>query len=220
MIKNNCIVALSCLLLAACSSVEIKGRSGIEVEATAQHYQQEKKTKGVVLFEVNWSRVWGCGSFGNAHPMTVGFDRMPVQPAPNGSPSDVMIHYQQGFDTRSWENYALLLEPGEYALSDVEIYVAQSPSQIGSLSYGRDVLLKQGKPAGGTFKVSAGETVYIGNFALDCFQNPMIWRYYIAKADFQPKQAGYARKYPFLDLDNVTYRLFDTNTFGRPYNGK
>ena len=70
----------------------------------------------------------------------------------------------------------------------------------------------------GTFRVGAGEIVYIGNFFLDCYKAPQLWRYYTEGMDnFKTHVAQYKHKYPFIAGEHVVYRLFETDTLGRPY---
>jgi len=118
----------------------------------------------------------------------------------------------------STSNYAVLVEPGEYALSGFIIKVASSRSNIDNWIAKRSELFKDGKALGGSFRVSARETVYIGNFFLDCDPAPQLWRYYTGGADhFKSHLAEFKEKYPFLSTDGVRYRLFETSTLGQIY---
>lgn len=71
-------------------------------------------------------------------------------------------------------NYAFLVEPGEYLLSAFSVRVAKSVSKVGYFKAERGELVSAGTSKGGSFTVSVGEIVYIGHFALDCFQNPVL----------------------------------------------
>lgn len=50
----------------------------------------------------------------------------------------------------------------------------------------------------------------------DCYKEPTIWRYYIRKQHFDSSLERVRNEYPFLNLSNVEFRLFDTKLFGRP----
>jgi len=79
------------------------------------------------------------------------------------------------------------------------------------------VLFRNDIAHGGTFTVAAGETVYIGNFFVDCTLNmPILWRYYTEQTHWPSHLRDYKAKYPFLDLTDIDYRLFDTDVYGRP----
>lgn len=115
-------------------------------------------------------------------------------------------------------NYAYSLEPGEYAVSAFSIKVADSMSKVGFLTAQRDKLYAGGKPIGGTFTVKPGETVFIGNFYLDCAYGPTLWRYYSdGKEAFDAQVKEYAKRFPFLELNDVQFRLFKTKVFGNDY---
>lgn len=117
-----------------------------------------------------------------------------------------------------FESYALLVSPGEYILSGFKIKTAESKLNVGYWTAKRSHLIKDGKALGGKFTVGAGEVVYIGNFALDCYADPTLWRYYADGVDgFNHQLLDYKTKYPYLDLTNVKFRLFETETIGRKY---
>ena len=45
-----------------------------------------------------------------------------------------------------------------------------------------------------------------------------LWRYYTeGKANFAEHLSQYRQSFPFLKLDDVQYRLFETKTIGTPY---
>jgi hypothetical protein len=112
----------------------------------------------------------------------------------------------------------MLLEPGEYHLTGFVIKVARSARDVNIFTAARERIVKDGKSRAGTFRVAAGETVYVGNFAIDCADQPMPWRYYTeGREAFDDHLAQYKSKYPFVDTSKVVYRLFDTKTTGYPY---
>lgn len=116
--------------------------------------------------------------------------------------------------------YALLIEPGEYALSYSELKVARSVSKVDTFALGRKELIADGNSQAGSFTVGAGEIVYVGHFAMDCIDGePTIWRYYtMGRRGFHEFLTKDVKpKYPFLDIDAIQYRLFKTSTMGNDY---
>lgn len=230
-IRRIFILPLVCLILASCGVASIHGNTTVIGEATFDDYAQKKHQYGVVLLDARWSRQWSCGKFENAELRGFAFDRLepvdlrggafiPLPARAADAPADLMIYTSRSLaPSPFFQSYALLTPPGKYALSGISIKVAQSVSEVGYLNYGRADLIPEGKPLGGIFHVAAGEVVYIGNFALDCqLALPTLWRYYSqGKASFQLQLNDYHTKYPFIDLSNVQYRLFDTEVFGLPY---
>jgi len=195
---------------------------GGKVEVTADTYADAMDTRGVVLMAVDWGRQWNfCGSE-NVQLRTFAFDRVPVQKKGDREPADLVLEPPPSLlaGPGSIENYALLLAPGEYALSQTDLKVARSVRKVDNYSAGRNRLIVDGNSEAGSFKVAAGEIVYVGHFALDCVdRHPQIWRYYIeGKAGFQKYLAERVKpKYPFLDMQAVQYRLFKTGAIGNDY---
>lgn len=114
--------------------------------------------------------------------------------------------------------HAYTLEPGTYALSAFNIKVAVSLSNIGVFATQREHLYSDGKPIGGSFTVKPGEVVFIGNFYLDCAFDPTLWRYYPGGQDaFKAQINKYATQFPYLELNDVQFRLFETKEFGNDY---
>jgi len=212
------------LLLSACSSMSALTGIGAEQvvpEVTAASYAEHKTTRGVVLVDASWDRRWGCSGFENVQLRVVGFDRMPLRERGDDEPADVLLAYNSSMllaSARGFQQYALLLEPGDYALSGFLLRAAASVSDIRYFPTPRSRLLHDGKPNGGSFTVAAGEVVYIGNFWLDCtLEQPVLWRYYSDEETWPLHQREYQAKYPFLDLSDIHYRLFDTEQFGMPW---
>lgn len=187
-------------------------------EATPEAYLASS-SMGVVLLDVNWGRRWNCGGFENAELRRLSFDRVPPLKSGDEAPADFALEQPSSLlATPTFSNYALIVEPGQYVLSGFEMKVARSVSNVLIWTAKRNELIKNGTPQGGSFTVGAGEVVYIGNFWLDCFGSPQPWRYYTENAeDFKKHVAQYKDKYPFLRLDQVSYRLFDTTRLGRPF---
>jgi len=64
--------------------------------------------------------------------------------------------------------------------------------------------------------VGAGETVYVGNFNLACSGGPILWREYTPRGELPKLLAEFKSKYPFLNLDDVQFRLFRTFRSAKP----
>lgn len=186
---------------------------------TKDNYAQNKSTNGVVLLDVNWGRWWGCGGHENAQLVGLAFDKLPMSNTNNDAePSLVIKSPSRLMVNPVFLNYAYSLEPGEYAISALSIKVADSESKVGFLTALRNNLYKDGQPIGGSFIVNPNEAVFVGNFYLDCTYGPTLWRYYSDGRDsFEKQIMEYKNSFPFLDLDNVKFRLFKTKEFGNDY---
>jgi hypothetical protein len=120
--------------------------------------------------------------------------------------------------TFKFEPYIYLVEPGEYALSAITFKVAKSVSDVRVADVGSSELIVAGKPIGGSFTVGAGEAIYIGHFGVDCDGEPTPWRYYVdGKDEFARYVDGFHKRFPFAKELPVTFRLFQTDKFGKPY---
>lgn len=195
---------------------------GGKVEATADTYQAAKDTHGVVLLAVDWGRQWNYCGYENVQLQTFAFDRVPVQKQGDREPADLVLKPPPSLlaGPGTVDNYALLVAPGEYALSQTDLKVARSVRKVDNYSAGRNRLIVDGNSEAGSFKVATGEIVYVGHFALECVDgHPQLWRYYIeGKAGFHKYLAERVKpKYPFLDTETVQYRLFKTGAIGNDY---
>lgn len=210
---------ITIFFLASCASVQIQNEMGLSNEANEENYAKNKEKLGIVLLDARWARQWKCGKYENAQLVNFSFDKAPITEKPDDAPSDIAVGTKSLLSVSpKFESYALLVPPGEYVLSGFKIKTAESISKVGYWVAGRSHLIKNDKPLGGKFNVAAGETVYIGNFALDCYAGPTLWRYYADGQDgFNKQLSDYKAKYPFLDLTNVKFRLFQTETIGRNY---
>lgn len=193
--------------------------SPLAVEATQRGYADKGGAKGLVVLSVNWGRKWGCGGFQNASLRELSFDRLPTARQKDDEMGDLVLEPPLRLASRpDITDYVFLVEPGEYALSFCSIKVGRSESDVGYLRCGRSQLISDGRALGGSFTVKAGESVYIGEFFLECTGRPTLWRYYEENRDsFRSKMAAVRRRYPFLEVDKVQFRLFSTKIFGRPY---
>ena len=179
-----------------------------------RNYEKSKIEKAVVIYGVNWGRQWGCAGFENAQLENLTFTRLNLSEKDDegkivlNTPSKLFV------DNIS-KTYAIIVTPGEYALSGFDVKIAKSIEEIGHLKGDVTELFESGKPTGGTFKVSAGEIVYIGHFGLDCAYEPIPWRYYIQKEDFEGYAARFKKEHKFIADKQIIYRLFQTNKFGK-----
>lgn len=209
---NGLLLTLGIVICSAAGSTELE-------EATAEKYSAEAGSKGLVLFDIYWNRVWKCGGFQNAQLRSLGFDRTPLKSDAADSPGLLMLtNPSELAPPRNFVQYAMLLEPGEYQLTSFAVKVAKSTTDVGTLTATRAQLVQDGASKAGSFTVAAGEVVFIGNFAIDCLQQPIPWRYFTeGKKNFEEHLQQYQRKFPFIDPSKVVYRLFSTTTFGEPY---
>jgi hypothetical protein len=184
-----------------------------------EEYERQKAAKGVVLLAVNWNRSWGCGGFENAQLRSIGFDRLPLTKTTDEPPPDVLLDDAPLLLTKpGFDDYALVVEPGEYAFSTFEIKAARSVNDIGFFRGKRSVLMKGGEALAGSFKVAAGEMIYIGHFALTCSGGPAPWRYYLKdRAGLDEYLAKVKAKFRGLDAEKAQYRLFRTTKMGQDY---
>jgi hypothetical protein len=196
------------------------GASPIAIaEITEDIYHKSIATNAVVVFDVSWARKWKCGEYQNAELMKLEFDRLTGAPKALDAKADLIVEGPPRLlRTPLYIHYACLVTPGEYALSGISIKVARSIDDVGFLITKRSDLIVGGEAKGGTFKVAAGEIVYIGHFYLDCYYGPTLWRYYSqTKEHFQEQVGEYRAKYPFLEIERFRYRLFKTKYFGTDF---
>lgn len=213
------LLSLTLILAVSCASVQLQDETGLSNEVTAENYAKNKNKFGVILFDANWGRKWNCGQYQNAQLISFSFDKAPITYRTDDAPGDISVGRANRINAISkFESYALIVPSGEYWLSGFKIKTAESYLKVGYWTAGRSHLIKDGKALGGKFNVDAGEIVYIGNFALDCYAGPTLWRYYAnGKQGFESQLLDYKAKYPFLDLTNAKFRLFKTETIGRDY---
>jgi hypothetical protein len=209
------------LAISGCASTLVLPKPPQQI--TADTYND--KTKGVVVLSVLWKRYWGCGRFQNAQLRSFGFDRMPLQSNADEKTPDLLIEGSRLYAESLPVDYVLAVEPGEYALASFSVKVALSSSSVGYGGAGRSKLFQDAasspnksheyKALGGTFDVNAGEIIYIGHFGVDCYRAPIIWRYYVEGRDgFEAYRKTIKAQYPYLDVDAIQYRLFETAAFG------
>lgn len=203
------------VLVSGCTSSGVLSRPKQEV--TAESYGNDK-TKGLVVLSAIWGRTWKCAQFENGQLRSFGFDRLPSQTTADNATPEVLLEGSPLYAERQPVNYVLALEPGEYSLATFTIKVASSATDVKIVSVGRARLSQGRKQIGGTFNVNAGELVYIGHFGLDCYKEPTVWRYYPeGREGFDTYKKVIKKQYPFLAVDNMQFRLFETSVLGRGY---
>jgi hypothetical protein len=173
-------------------------------------------TKGTVFFFVNWGRAWGCGDFENAQLQEITFAKIPYSGIQDEELSLKLGFLAKILAKNQWIPYAYVVDPGEYALVAFDLKVANSTKDIRHLKPVAANLIKDNKPVAGTFKVAAGEIVYIGNFWVDCTtSDPIPWRYFSVRSGFLNDVADFRKEYPFTKEVPIQYRLFSTNVIGQ-----
>lgn len=175
-----------------------------------------KSDLGVLVIQVNWGRAWKCGPFENAQLQALTFTK---SPSDAGTPTSLeLVTPSKLFVDNKFLPYALVIQPGEYALTAFDVKVARSKTDVAHIRGSKENLIKDRKPIGGTFTVNPGEVVYVGNFGLDCGAEPFLWRSYLdGRKDFERYVAGFRAKFPFAKQVPVHYRLFSTQLFGHPF---
>ena len=192
--------------IVVCSVVLALGaaKADAPIELDKDRFDRSAGRHGVVLLEINWGRQWGCAGLDNAQLQALTFSKSP------GEPTLALKTPSRLFVDDRYKAYALLIEPGEYFLTGLDVKVAKSVSDVGHL-------VAEGQNYG-SFDVAAGEFVYIGHFGLDCTEDPIPWRYYIeGKEDFERYIAGFRERFPFVGDVPVEFRLFETDMFGASY---
>ena len=207
------------LLTGLLFQTDVTAESAVAEQVTGDAVTASNQAKGVVLLAVRWDRRWRCGGFENAQLQAIGFDKLPAAKVNDAAAPDILLHDAPLLMTKPhYENYAFLVEPGEYGLSRLEIKVARSVSNVGYFRVPRSKLLKDGQSVGGTFTVGAGEIVYLGHFYLECTPQPILWRYYPeGRERFNEYLALLKKHYSALELEKVVFRLFQTKVFGHDY---
>jgi hypothetical protein len=209
------LVGVALGLLVGCASAE----GSVVVPLTPKSYAEGATTKGVVLFSVRWDRRWNCAGFDNAQLRLLAFDKLPIGRTNEDESADLVLADAPLLMTKPrFDDYAFVVAPGEYALVGLHIQAAVSVSDVRVATVGRDRLIKDGRPVGGSFVVGPGEAVYIGHFYLGCFKEPTLWRYYPEDREaFNGYLAGVTKQHPELDVSRVQFRLFKTTFFGRDF---
>ncbi len=189
------------------------GSGAFAEQLSESNFKSSSEAKGTVLVAVNWGRQWNCGAYENAQ-----LEKLKFTSLGNNSEQLFLESPSRVFVDSKFLNYGFLLEPGEYALSEFSVKVAKSVSDVGYFSAGAEQLVVGGKPEAGSFIVKPGEIVYVGHFFLDCYKDPIPWRYYPeGKEGFEGYKRSVKKEFGYLPIENVKFRLFKTSQFGSPY---
>ena len=181
-------------------------------ELSADNYAKSNASKGVVLVAANWGRQWKCGEYENAQLVKLEFTNLENEATLKlETPSKLNVNPE-------FINYGYLVEPGTYAISSFSVKVAKSTSDVGYFSADKNKLIPDNTPKGGTFNVGAGEVAYIGHFFLDCYKEPIPWRYYPeGKEAFNAYVNSIKKQFAYLKEANILFNILDTTLFGNPY---
>jgi hypothetical protein len=181
----------------------------------ARSFAKGMPKRGVVIFEINWGRKWGCAGIENAQLERLTFTQLPLGPTSTTldlkTPSKLFVKDQ-------FLPYAYVVDAGKYAISSFDVKISESLAGVGHILGTKAQLFDSEIPKGGTFEVTSSEVVYIGHFGLDCAKETIPWRYYVEdKASFESLVSDFGKHHPFASSLLVRYQLFDTTMFGRPY---
>ena len=205
------------MLLATCLQSAIA--APISTALTKEGYVASGENKGVVLIAVNWARRWQCGGFENAQLQSMAFDLATKPGKGKSDQPDIALEPSSTLLAGpSFVHYAFIVEPGEYQLSAFKLKVAKSIANIAYMKGDRSTLLVGGKSKAGSFTAVAGEIVYVGHFAVDCGGVPMPWRFYPEdRLGFDHYLKNFAAEFPGLPVEKAKFRLFQTETMGKPF---
>jgi hypothetical protein len=203
--------AITLLLL---MSVNVYARDAA-IELRDKEFAARSRDMGVVLLHVNWGRHWNCHGYENAQLQKLIFQSVPVKA--NSDSIELSIPSWL-LSKNTFQRYAFLVPPGQYALSGFRFKLAASVSDLRIYEPDASTLIADGMGKAGSFQIAAGEIVYIGHFGVDCNGEPTPWRFYIDDAeDFAKYGEEFHREFPSTASVAVKYRLFETDTFGQPH---
>ena len=201
-ISRSILISIICIVVAPLHAVELN----------ADTYANLKSTKGVVVVAVNWGRQWQCGDYENAQLVKLEFLNSENNEALMlKTPSKLLVNPE-------FINYGYVVEPGTYAISAFSVKVAKSTADVGYIKADKNKLVPNGAPKGGTFDIKAGEVAYIGHFFIDCYKEPIPWRYYPeGKEAFNAYVDSIKKQYTFLQDADISFNILNTSIFGNPY---
>ena len=187
------------------------------IKLTKSKFQKIGNENGVVLIQVGWEKDWNCSGYRNAQLQKLIFRR--INPNEKNKKTLFSLKKPTGLVSKNkFESFAYIVKPGEYALVGYDIKVEGYDGKGFKLKANDSTLMENEVPIGGTFSVNKNEAVYIGSFGLDCYKQPIPWRYYVAdREDFNDFVKGFKQRYPFMKEVSVVYRLFKTTYFGTEF---
>jgi len=90
---------------------------------TKRNYEESKNEKAVILYGVNWGRRWGCAGLDNAQLQNLTFSHIDS----NLDREDIALNNPAKlFSENSSESFAIIVNPGEYALIAYDIKIART----------------------------------------------------------------------------------------------
>lgn len=188
------------------------------VELSKRHYEDRDDNNAIVIMHINWGRKWSCGEYENAQIHKLSFQKLLSNGEPSDEPAFEIETPSRLFVNDAFTQYTYLLESAKYAIVGYDIKVARSSTDVGHLVAKEDDLLDGGEALGGTFTAREDKVTYIGHFGVDCYQQPMPWRYHISGSDaFKAYVEDFRELYPFVKDIPVSFNLFSTETMGLTY---
>lgn len=188
------------------------------VKLSDKTFREAFGQQGLIILEVNWGRHWNCGEYENVQLQRLSFSRYENGAVITDVPSLDLSTPSKLFVEDEFTPYALLVEPGTWALTGFDVKTARAGLDVGHVIGDVDNLIAHGAPVGGTFTIAAGEIIYLGHFSRDCDQGPIPWRYYLTdREEFVRYVARFREWYPFAAGAAVEYRLFATENLGRQF---
>ncbi len=192
--------------------------SGGLIELSESAYKEHQANSALLIVQINWGRKWGCGEYENAQIHKLSFNQSSTNGQFDSNNSIIFETPSRLFVKDEFVPYAYIVEPGQYALVEYDIKVARSTADVGHLLAKKGDLFKNGNAVGGTFTATKGKATYIGHFGLDCYQQPIPWRYHInGRVEFEKYVEGFRKRFPFVRNVPVSFKLFSTSILGQPY---
>lgn len=182
---------------------------------TKREFRKHSDTRAVVLIDVSWGRRWNCGGYENAQLLELIFENTQVAEEPDEKYRKIVLETPSRlFVDPVFTSYGFIVDSGKYAFTGWSMKVARSQSNVGRVGVNREQLVDGDTYHGGTFEVGVGEVVYIGNFFIDCYQQPIPWRYYTDGEDqLSDHYQHYKSKFKFLEDAEIIFRLFESHIY-------
>lgn len=183
-----------------------------------REFRKNFEGKGIVLLTANWGRRWACGQWDNAQLYELIFEQTPLTETEKNEYQEIRLKTSSRLlASREFKPHGFIVNPGLYAFTGFNIKVSHSMSSVGGIEAGREHLVEDGKYPGGTFNVSAGEVIYIGDFYIDCHSEPIPWRFYSPPGESQEYlYNGFKSKFKYINDEEIKFRLLDDSAFGNP----
>ena len=208
------ILVIAVMLLTA--GIACSATADDAVKLSKRNYQKYSDQRAVLLINVYWTRAWGCHDNNYAQLTNLTFRK--IDSDSHWVKDGARIELKGGGLLSSVaKDYQLMVPPGIYALAGYRMRLSREFLDTVVQNATEEHLTKGGVAIGGQFEVGAGEVVYVGDFYLDCTQEPILWRYYLTPTDgFRDYMDEMAKRHPYLDRDKVIFRLFQSDYFSQP----